>query len=167
METLLALGLRIIVIYVYMLLAVRLAGKRSILEGTPFDFVIALIIGELPGDVIWGDVPLAQGIVAISTIMLLHLLVVSGVYRSPLLYRIIESIPSTMIKAGKAIPKELAFERINNKELDAMLRECEVDDRQDVENAWLEPSGNLTVKRTAEAQLAEKRDLPKLQEALR
>jgi uncharacterized membrane protein YcaP (DUF421 family) len=66
-----------------MLLVVRLAGKRTIREGTPFDFLVALMLGDFPDDVIWGEVPVAQGVVAIGSVMRLHVMVSYASYRSP------------------------------------------------------------------------------------
>jgi uncharacterized membrane protein YcaP (DUF421 family) len=143
---------------------VRLAGKRTIREGTPFDLVVALLISDLPDDIIWGEVPLEQGLVAVTTLFLIHLLVVRVVYLSPLLGRVIESGPSPMIQDGKRVPRNLAFERIPGHLLDALLRERRIDEPTEAQNAWLEPSGALSVKRTAEAEFAVKGDLPRVKE---
>lgn len=166
MNSLLAILLRVAIVYVYLLVVVRLSGKRTIAEGTPFDLVVALIISDLPDDVIWGQVPVAQGIVAISIIMLVHLLVVYGAFHSPHLDRLFNSIASPFLKQGAPVEKNLAFERESAWELDAMLREAKIDRREDAQEARLEPSGSLTVQRTPEAQYAEKRDAEKLREVL-
>lgn len=163
MQTLLGIALRSAVVYVYLLIVVRLAGKRTIAEGTPFDLVVALIISDFPDDIIWGDVPVAQGIVAISTIMLAHLIVVWSVAHSQLLERIVDSNPTPLVAQSKLIHKKMEFERVNRTELDSLLREWEIEDLEQVDTARLEPSGNLTVKRTERASAAQKRDLAELQ----
>lgn len=165
MTTLLHVLLRGVIVYVYLLIVMRLAGKRTIARGTPFDFIVALIISDLPDDFIWGEVPVAQGLVAISTLMLVHSLVVYSVARSATLLRIIESLPSPLIHAGQTIQKNLAFERISKMELGELLREHEIESPQEVQDAWLEPTGKLSVQRTPETQFAEKRDLSQLERA--
>jgi uncharacterized membrane protein YcaP (DUF421 family) len=162
MQTILNIILRIVIVYVYILLVVRLSGKRTVAEGTPFDFVVALIIANLPGDIVWGDVPLARGIVAISTIMLVHLAVVVSAYHIPLVHRLVDSTPSVLLKHGRKDKKNLAFERVNDKELDELLREQKIHAHNQVASAMLEPSGTLSVQRTPSSKLADHRDLDQL-----
>lgn len=166
MTALLHVLLRGVILYVYLLIVIRLAGKRTISRGTPFDFIVALIISDLPDDFIWGEVPLAQGLVAISTLMLVHALVLYGGARSAILLRIIESLPSPLIHAGQTIQKNLAFERISKMELEEVLREHEIESHDQVQEARLEPTGKVSVQRTPETRFAEKRDLSKLEQAL-
>src|SRR5688500_16506665 len=82
---------------VYLLMVVRLAGKRTIGEGTSLDFIVALIIGDMPDDIIWGEVPLAQGLVAIGSVVCLHLFVVYVAHRSIRLDRAISSAAALVI----------------------------------------------------------------------
>jgi uncharacterized membrane protein YcaP (DUF421 family) len=63
--------------YVLLLLLLRLAGKRTIQQGMPFDFVFALILGDLIDDAVWAEVPFAQFLVASVTLMLTKLLMTS------------------------------------------------------------------------------------------
>jgi uncharacterized membrane protein YcaP (DUF421 family) len=69
----LRVAIRCLVAYVFLLALLRLAGKRTVGEGTPFDFVLALIIGDLVDDAIWTEVPVAQFIVATTTLVLAKL----------------------------------------------------------------------------------------------
>jgi uncharacterized membrane protein YcaP (DUF421 family) len=68
--------LRIIVrvVFAYLLLQglVRLSGKRTVKQGSPFDFAIALIIGDLVDDVLWAEVGAAQFSVAAAALVLVH-----------------------------------------------------------------------------------------------
>jgi hypothetical protein len=83
-----------------MLLVVRLAGKRTIREGTPFDFLVALMLGDFPDDVIWGEVPVAQGVVAIGSVMRLHVMVSYASYRSPWFDRLLGASPAPLLRRG-------------------------------------------------------------------
>jgi uncharacterized membrane protein YcaP (DUF421 family) len=62
------------VAYLFLLVLLRLAGKRSIRSGSPFDFVLALTIGDLIDDAVWAEVPVAQFVVAATTLVLTKLL---------------------------------------------------------------------------------------------
>lgn len=166
MEPVLGILIRVVVAYVYLLVVLRLSGKRVIGQGTPFDFIVALIVGDMPDDVIWGEVPLAQGLVGMGSVMLLHLVVVYASYRSQAFDRLIGGGGVPLIRNGDLVRHAMATERVSEWELDTMLREHGIDGRAEVRDAMLEPSGTLSVRRWDEAQPAEKRDQPAL-EALR
>ncbi len=51
-----------------LLVLVRASGKQSIRQGTTFQFVIALVIGDMIDDVIWAEVSLAKFLVAVVTL---------------------------------------------------------------------------------------------------
>jgi uncharacterized membrane protein YcaP (DUF421 family) len=53
---LLAIVARVTFSYFLLLVLVRLSGKRTIREGSAFDFTVAVIVGDLVDDVIWGEV---------------------------------------------------------------------------------------------------------------
>jgi uncharacterized membrane protein YcaP (DUF421 family) len=165
MSILAGLLLRGALTYLYLLFVVRLAGKRTIAQGTPFDFIVALVVSDLPDNMIYGQVPVANAVVAIGTIMLLHGIVVYGVFRSRMVDRVIDSVRSRIIEKGKPVKHNLAFERVGRAELDAMLREQDVRAYQDLEHAWLETSGKVSVQRTAQAERARKKDVAELREA--
>jgi uncharacterized membrane protein YcaP (DUF421 family) len=59
--------------YVFLLFLLRLAGKRAVKEGTTFDFVLALVLGDLVDDAVWADVPMAQFVIAAGTLVFLKL----------------------------------------------------------------------------------------------
>lgn len=63
-------ALRCLVAYLFLLGLLRLAGKGSIRSGSPFDFVLALTIGDLIDDAVWAEVPIAQFFVAAATLVL-------------------------------------------------------------------------------------------------
>jgi uncharacterized membrane protein YcaP (DUF421 family) len=167
MESLLRIAANAAIAYVYLLVIVRLAGKHTIAEGTPFDLVVALLISDLTGDIVFSDVPVEQGLVAIGTLAVLHLLVVSGAARSPALDRLVEPRATPLIEEGALMHRNLEFERINTSELDVMLRECGIDVRGDVQTAMLEPSGVLTIRRMPGAEPAQKRDRARLSQYLK
>lgn len=152
--------IRIAVTYVYLLALLRLAGKRVVAEGTPFDLIVAFIIGDMPDDIIWGDVAVAQGLVAMGVITLVHLVVVIAAHRSPRFERLVASAPLAVAAEGRPIRPALARERVNDDTLMSMMRELQIDDLADVELALIEPEGKLSVQRRTAARTAEGRDLP-------
>lgn len=59
--------------FVYLLLLVRLAGKRSVAQGRALDFVLALIFGDMVDDLIWAEVAGSQFVVAVGTLFVLRI----------------------------------------------------------------------------------------------
>ena len=68
-----AIAIRAAVVFAFLQLMVRLQGKHTIKQGTPFDFVLALIVGDLVDDVILGDVRAGMFFVAATTIFVLRM----------------------------------------------------------------------------------------------
>jgi len=63
---------RAIVAYVYLLVLLRLSGKRTLRHASAFDFVLTLIVGDLADNAIWGEAPLAQFAAAAGTLASTH-----------------------------------------------------------------------------------------------
>jgi uncharacterized membrane protein YcaP (DUF421 family) len=58
--------------FVVLLLLVRAAGKRAVKQGSAFEFAVALILGDLVDDVLWGEVSAAMFVVASAAIVTAH-----------------------------------------------------------------------------------------------
>ena len=65
--------------YVVLLVLMRWTGKRTVAHSSPFDFAVALIIGDLVDDAIWADVAITQFLVAATSLTAIH--VVFDVWR--------------------------------------------------------------------------------------
>jgi len=64
---------RVVFGYVVLLVLVRLSGKRAVKQSNPFDFTLALILGDMVDDLVWAEVPAAAFVVAASVLMTVHL----------------------------------------------------------------------------------------------
>jgi uncharacterized membrane protein YcaP (DUF421 family) len=67
----LRIAIRSVLAYAFLITILRLAGKRTLRHGSTFDFVLALILGDLIDDALWAEVPFAQFVVATTTLVLL------------------------------------------------------------------------------------------------
>lgn len=54
--------------FVFLLAMLRLSGKRTLWEGTAFDFVLAVVFGDLIDDVVWAEVAASTFIAAVSSL---------------------------------------------------------------------------------------------------
>ena len=71
-QVLLATALRAVGVYVLVLVVVRLMGKRTVGNFSAFDLLVALMIGEVVDEMIYGDVSMLQGAIPIVVVALLH-----------------------------------------------------------------------------------------------
>ena len=72
---------RVVLVYVILLAFVRASGKRTVKHGSPFDFTVALILGDMADDAIWAEVALSQFIVACGTLILVHIVMEASRFR--------------------------------------------------------------------------------------
>jgi uncharacterized membrane protein YcaP (DUF421 family) len=60
----LRIAIRALAAFIFLLALLRLSGKRTIYQGTPFDFVLALVLGDLVDNAIFNESPFAEFAVA-------------------------------------------------------------------------------------------------------
>jgi uncharacterized membrane protein YcaP (DUF421 family) len=166
MEDLLGTALRVSVMYLYALAVLRLAGKRSVGHLTTLDFVVATIVGDLFDDVFWAEVPLAEGVVAFTTVVLVHALVSYASWRSPAIDRLAGSQPTVVVRDGEPVYDGLKRERTPPHDLVSELREQGVDELEEVREARWEPGGRLSVIKRRDAEPADQRDRATLREVV-
>jgi uncharacterized membrane protein YcaP (DUF421 family) len=162
-----ALALRASMTYVVLLLLLRLVGKRTVKEATPFDFVVAIVVGDFPDDVIWGEVPMVQGLIAVATVLALHSVVLYATYRSERLDRLIGAAPAVVVRDGAFLPARLRREQIGPDAVRSVVRERGISDLAEVQEVTVEPNGQLSVRRHDWAETADRRDLPALAAMMR
>lgn len=64
--------IRVVFAYVVLLTLIRLSGKRTVKQATPFDFTVALILGDLIDDLLWAEVGASVFVIAAGTLMFVH-----------------------------------------------------------------------------------------------
>jgi uncharacterized membrane protein YcaP (DUF421 family) len=137
-----------------------LLGKRSIGALSAFDLLVALMLGEVVDEIIYGDVTIIQGFLVIVIIAAWHFVNEWATYKSKFIAKLTESEPTTLIKDGKIQKDALASERLSEDELRSQLRLQNIDDLSEIQVAQLEPSGHISAIKTEAAQPLQKSDLP-------
>jgi uncharacterized membrane protein YcaP (DUF421 family) len=155
-------ALRATLVYFFLLVVIRLLGKRSVGALSAFDLVVALMLGEVVDEAIYGDVSVPKGMVAITVIALWHFVNSWLGYRSATVDRLTEGEPSVLVEDGAIDTAALARERLSERELLAQLRMTGVDDVREVKRATLEASGHISVLKKHEARPLRKCDLQEL-----
>lgn len=161
METheLLMTGLRALVVYAFMLVVIRLLGKRTVGNFTAFDLLVALMLGEVVDEIIYGDVTLLQGAIAIVVVAAAKYGTAWLNYRMPGLSKVLEGKPTPVVRHGKLQHDGLRGELMNEKELMAALRLHEIRDLSTVRLATVEADGEVSVLKEDWAEPVRRRDL--------
>ncbi len=158
-QELLMTALRAIAVYFFVLIVIRLMGKRAVGNFSAFDLLVALMIGEIVDEMIYGDVTLLQGGIPIIVIVLLHEANAWLSYLGHGFDRLLEGTPSIVVKDGEFQRNGMRRERLNEADVIAQLRLQGIDDLSEVKLATVENDGQVSVLRHQWAAPLQKADL--------
>ena len=137
---------RTLFLYLVLIFAVRLMGKRQIGEMEPAEFVVTMLVANLAAIPMQdGAIPLHSGLVPILTVLGMELVLSGLILRSVRLRQLLCGKPVILIDNGKILQENLKSARINLDELTGQLRAKDVLDIRTVQFAILETSGDLSV----------------------
>ena len=140
------LVLRAIAVYGFLLLMLRLTGKRQVGQLAPFDFVLLLILSNaVQNSMNAGDNSLVGGLVSAATLVALNYLTGLATFRSRRVEKLIDGEPELLIHEGRLFPKALARAQISEHELYAALRQNGCTTPETVALAMLETNGVISV----------------------
>jgi len=137
--------LRTIGVYVFLLIGLRLAGKRELGQLNAFDLVVLLVLSNtLQNAIIGNDNSLAGGVFGATVLLVLNYAVVRFLYRHPALDRLIEGDPDVLIRKGEVMEGRLERELITKEQLEAAARRQGIESLDGVDTCRLETGGALT-----------------------
>lgn len=146
MTNILFIVTRSVVIYLFIIFALRLFGKKELTQLSIIDLVFILLISNSVQNAMVGDnTTLVGGITAASSLFLVNWILKNLTYRSKNFSGIVQGNPLMLIYHGKIIQNHLDRAKLSNEELDAAIREHGVGDIKDVDIAILEIDGNISV----------------------
>ena len=162
--------LRPIFIYLFLVIGLRLAGKRELAQLNPFDLVVLLTLSNTVQNAIIGDDnSVTGGVIGAATLLLLNFLVVRFLFRHEKLDRIVEGEPTVLVDRGQIIQEMLNREVLTLPELETAAHKQGFGSLAEVERATLDPSGMIcfTAKKPAPEESRHRELLEKLNEITR
>lgn len=147
-----------VILYVVVLFIVRLMGKRSVGKLAPFDLAVIIMIGEMVAVPVTEERALYHGLVPVVVLGLLQLLLTWANTKSRTLEQITQGTSTLLVKDGQPQMQGLARERVTLEDLAIALREKGVENLADVKEAYLEPTGQISVLKQKDAQPVTPRD---------
>lgn len=142
------LAIRAAAVYVVVLVLVRIVGKRTVGQYTPFDLIVVVLLGTaVQNSLISDDTSLVGGLIIAATLLGLNWCVGFFSARSPRFDRVVEGRPVVLVRHGEVFEDELRRQCVSAREFEAALRKSECSDPSEVELALLETSGDISVLR--------------------
>lgn len=146
MSDLAIISLRTVFLYVLILVVLRIMGKREVGELSLFDVVIFVIMAEVAALALDSpDVKLINSIVPILILLVIQVTSAFVSLKSKKFRDIVDGEPAVLIRDGHIVEDEMSKQRYNLDDLFQQLREQQVGSIREVNYAFLEPSGNLSV----------------------
>jgi uncharacterized membrane protein YcaP (DUF421 family) len=143
-----ALVLRSIVVYAFLMIALRVAGRRELGQMTTFDLVLLLVLANaVQNSINAGDNSLGGGLISAVTLLVMNFAVGEAAYRWRWFERIVIGRPLTLVRDGKLLLRNLKRERVTLEELRSALRKQGIDGVSQCKRAVLESDGTLTAVR--------------------
>lgn len=137
---------RSVAVYLFLLVAFRLCGKRQLGQLSAFDLVVLLIISNVVQNAVIGnDNSLGGGLIGATAILLLNLVVAYVTFRFKRADRVVEHSPTLLVRHGRVLRDNLRRERLGPRDLRAALRHHGVVSIRDIRYAFLEEDGHVSV----------------------
>jgi len=138
--------LRGAVSYVGLLILLRLSGKRSFGEMSPFDIVVLILVGgALRSAIVGKDASLLGPFIAVTTILIVDKLLCLLSAFSPTFDRLMEGVPVVLARKGRLDERALKRQTISRAAFERELRNHQAHDVTEVDEAILEPNGRISV----------------------
>jgi uncharacterized membrane protein YcaP (DUF421 family) len=140
------IALRSSAVYVFMLVAIRLTGKKELSQLNTTDVVLILLISNAVQNAMVGsDSSLLGGLAAAAILFLLNYILKKFLFKSQTLRDLVYDKPQILIHDGNLDFKALSKLDISNEELQEAMREHGVEHYKDVKLAMLEVDGNISI----------------------
>lgn len=137
--------LRPVIVYMFLVIGLRLSGKRELAQLNPFDLIVLLTLSNTVQNAIIGDDnSVTGGIIGATSLLAINYLVVRFLYGHRKLEQIVEGRADVLVENGRVYRERLKKELITLEELEAAARKQGFESLADVRECILEPGGTLS-----------------------
>ena len=139
-------AIRTAIVYLFLVIALRLAGRREVGQLSILDLVVILIIvNGVQNAMVGQNTTLAGGLISATTLIVLDRGLNILLRRNRQLAHILEGEPILLISGGRVLPEAMRRAQISREELDRAVRAHGIADAAGVSLAILEPNGSISV----------------------
>jgi len=137
--------LRPVVVYIFLIVGLRLAGKRELAQLNPFDLVVLLTLSNTVQNAIIGDDnSVTGGILGASTLLAVNYAVVRFLFDHEKLDRLVEGDPDVLMQDGRVCEDRLKAELITRNELESAAHKQGFSSLEEIDKAILDPGGSVS-----------------------
>lgn len=135
-----------LVVYLFIIIAIRLFGKKELAQLSVLDLVFVLLISNsVQNAMVGSDTSLLGGIIAAASLFIVNYIFKKVLYKFPKLNRTIQGHPQLLIYKGKLLKQNLAKIQLTQSELEEAIREHGAETISDVDQAVFEVDGNISI----------------------
>ncbi len=138
---------RAVVLFLFGVVCIRIAGRRTFSQITPLDIFVAIIVGSNISRAMTGKAPFFGGLAATLVVVVLHRLIAMATLRWGMLARLFKGRPVILVRDGVADPAAMRRHAISKADLEEGLRMEQVETVDEVRLATLEAGGKISVVR--------------------
>jgi len=136
---------RALVVFIYGMAIVRVAGRRVFGKWAALDIIVSVIVGSNLSRALTGQAALGGTLAATTVLMALHWFLAQAAARSPRLAGILEGTPIELGRGGSVDPATMRRHSVSRRDLDEALRRSGVEEDGKTSRVVLEPSGKINV----------------------
>jgi uncharacterized membrane protein YcaP (DUF421 family) len=137
--------LRAIVLYLFIVLVMRIIGRRELSSMSPFDLILLIILGDaVQQGLTQDDYSVTGAVIAVSTIATMQVLTSYITFRSERARKVFEGQPLVLVDRGKIVQENLRRERMTEDEVAEEMRAQQIGSLDEVEWAILEVNGSMS-----------------------
>lgn len=137
--------IRPVIVYFFLVIGLRLAGKRELAQLNPFDLVVLLTLSNTVQNAIIGnDNSVTGGIIGAATLLAVNYFVVRFLFKHHKLDRLIEGDSDVLIEAGQIKHDRLKKELITLSELESAAHKQGFGSLDEIDHAQIEPGGTFS-----------------------
>ncbi|MFL5951710.1 MAG: DUF421 domain-containing protein [Gaiellaceae bacterium] len=137
--------LRAIVLYAFIVLLMRVIGRRELSSMTPFDLVLLIVLGDaIQQGLTQDDYSVTGALLAISTIATLQVVTSYLSFRSGRMRKLFEGEPIVLVDHGEIVDRNLKRERMTPDDVAEEMRQQQISSIDEVTWAILEANGSIS-----------------------
>ncbi|MDK2877800.1 MAG: hypothetical protein PWR06_516 [Thermoanaerobacteraceae bacterium] len=160
MREILMLTYRSIILFAVSLVLVRFMGKRTIAQLSPFDLIVIIIMGSAIAIPLEDDkIKLTYGIIPVVVMSILNYGLSVIITKNRKIENLLQGTSTVLVRDGEVIIRNMKKERITMADLLILLREKNIANINEIEEATIEPNGKLSIIKKKEMQSVTPKDL--------
>ena len=139
-------SLRAAIVYASLLVLVRLSGKRTVGQFTPFDMILLILLGNaVQNSLIGDDKSILGGLILAATLIIITYVLGMLAARSKKLQSLLEGTAVQVAENGRVDYRKLLKEEVSPADFEEAVRRAGVDGHAQIKSAWIETDGSITI----------------------